>query len=299
MKTLQTKIHYYEFDTRTPEGKSAWQAFKAERENGPRPFGPVFHEIGSSRKLDGRTVTLETKHLFNNQWNTGPIKGVTEKGLRVFDWFIQADHGSHIPNSAPHGIKRGHYLEQTPEMQNLRSQTVCCGYCGHQEPAEKANAFCSECLDSEYLKESDLYLLRMVPVSEKNGTRKPLTAAEKGHLLPLYRDAQIHGNTERGKARIKAQRARVESDYKSAIQNAQIKHDGFIWLMDRGVNTQNVIYYSHTRKFSFGWQSPIDETVLSSLLDTLPEFPFTYEIKRADGRTLDSGNGESSLATAD
>lgn len=289
---MKTKLHYYEFDTRTPEGKSAWRAFKTEREKESRPFGPVFHEILSSKKLDGMTVELETKHLFDNQWNTGPIEGITENGLRVFDWFIQAEHGN-IRDSAPYGIKRGHYLEQTPEMRDIRDNTSCCGYCGHQESARKSTIFCNKCIDSEYLKESDLHLLRMVPVSEKNETRKPLTEAEKNHLLPLYRDAQIHGATERGKARTKAQRESVESKYKEAIQNAQIEHDGFIWLMDHGVNTHNVIYYNHTKKFSFGWRNPIDETILSNLLDLLPEFPFTYEIKCADGRNLDSSNGES------
>ena len=52
-----------------------------------------------------------------------------------------------------------------------------------------------------------------------------------------------------------------------------------VWLLDRNINAENCIYYSHTRKFCFGWRNPVSESVKSALLDVLVEFPFDYEIK--------------------
>lgn len=35
------------------------------------------------RKIAGKTLVVETKHLFDNQFNTGPIEGVSTSGIRV------------------------------------------------------------------------------------------------------------------------------------------------------------------------------------------------------------------------
>jgi hypothetical protein len=280
MTKLSTVLRKYEFDISTPEGKSTWESFKAERKNGPHCFGPVFHEMQSSYALDGVTLDLEAgKNLFENQWNATDSGG---KSYRVFDWFLQAHGHLGFSESSPSHIRRGHYLEQTPEMKEIRRNTNCCGYCGHKEEAHRGAVFCSSCLDSAYLKESDLHLLRMVSIEDSNNPRGRLTVAELAHLLPLYKSAQLHGTTERGKARITAQRVSLAADYNKAIHEAKTKRDGFLWLMDRGINTENVIYYAHTDKFSFGWRNPISAAVASELLDILPEFPFDYEIKRAD-----------------
>lgn len=279
---MKTVIHNYSFDIRTEQGKADWLALKAKLEaEGLRVFET--HGGGSHCKpqLGTREIELETKHLFDNQWNTAPIEGVSDKGLRVFDWAL--DYNSH--SGAPHGIKRGHWLEQTPAMREIRRNTYACGYCGKQEPAQKGDVFCSHCLDSEHLKESELHLTRMKAIDDK-AERAPLTEAERAHLLPKYREAQLHGSTERGKARIAAQREAVHTKFKNAVANATAERDGFVWLMDHGVNTSNVIYYSHTKRFSFGWRAPISKAVESELLDIITEFPFSYDIRCEDGRIL-------------
>src|SRR5574342_721932 len=153
-------------------------------------------------------------------------------------------------------------------MRDIRRNTHKCGYCGKQEPAQKGYVFCPHCIGSAYLKSSELHLLRMMPV-EFEGNRAPLTEAEQAHLLPLYKEAQLHGN-ERDKA----------------IYIAETEFKGFTWLMDHGIKTDNCIYYSHTDRFSFGWRNPVDAEFLSELLDVVSEFPFAYEIKTQDGRTL-------------
>jgi len=53
-----------------------------------------------------------------------------------------------------------------------------------------------------------------------------------------------------------------------------------------GIKIDNCIYYSHTDRFSFGWRSPVSAEVVSEILNVISEFPFLYEIKCDDGKTL-------------
>lgn len=290
--TIKTRIHLFSFDVSTDDGKAAWEAFRAARkaDKCPAIHGPVLSNVFNFvRDLDGAEIELETAHLFDNQWNTAPIAGRTDKGLRVFDWALQAYGRAPIGDQAGEHIRRGHWLEQTAEMRELRRNTHKCGYCGRQEPAAKGYVFCPHCIGSEYLKESELHLTRMLPVAESTigAKRAPLTKAESAHLLPLYRAAQIYGATERDKARIAAERQKVQRDYDKAIRDATVKRDGFTFLMDRGIRLNNVIYYDHTARFCFGWRKPLSEGELSTLLSALgAEFPSPYDIKCEDGRTL-------------
>lgn len=269
---MKTMLHTYSIDTKTAEGKAEWTALKARLSNGPRCHGPVLARYD----VTAGTVDLATKNLFDNQWNT-------VDGKRVFDWTLEAEHPT---MGSPRGVKRGHYLEQTVEMREIRRNTYRCGYCGKQEPAAKGYVFCPHCLDSEYLKESDLRLTRMLPV-EDTSNRAPLSEAEKAHLIPLFREAQIHGSTERGKARIASERGKLAREYEKTVSNAKAKRDGMLWLMDHGVNVSNVIFYDHTGRFSFGWRKPLSEGEVSILLEAIgSEFPFPYDIKCDNGRTM-------------
>lgn len=290
MATIKTTLHTFNFDTTTPEGLAAWRAFKSERESGPRMMGPVLADHWRPfRDLDGHTVELETAHLFGDQWNTAPIPGVSDKGLRVFDFTLQSDSAPHAPEmSAPRGIRRGHYLEQTEEMRAIRRDTMACGYCGKQEAAATAQAFCRHCLGSEYLTEGDLHLTRMRPVCDE-GNRAPLTSEERAERLPLFRDAQLYGVTERDKARIAKERASIAAEFEKTTRDATTKRDALLWLMDRGIKTDNVIFYSHTGRFSFGWRKPLSADVVAALLAVISEFHWPYDLVCEDGRKL-SGN---------
>lgn len=282
--TLKTIIHNFYFDLRQPDELAEWKALQSNLiASGVRCMES--HGGGShyNRTVGTREVELETSHLFDNQWNTAPILGVAEKGLRVFDWAL--DYQSHI--GAPKHVKRGHWLEQTAEMREIRRNTCACGYCGKQRPAAAGDVFCMQCIDSEYLKETDLHLTRMLPVENSfSAKRAALSAAERDYLLPLYRDAQMHGSTERGKARKAKQRLDIAETYARSTKVAKTKHDGLLWLLDNGFNIDNVIYYDHTDKFSFGWRKPLGEFEVKSILERISEFPFNYEIKCDNGRTL-------------
>lgn len=280
---IKTTIHTYRHDVSTIEGAAEYKALceklKAAGLTPMVSWGGEGH-YDFARAIDGRTVALETEHLFDNQWNTAPIAGISDSGLRVFDW------AEDYPINFPKNIKRGHYLAQTDDMREVRRNTHKCGYCGKQEAAAKGYTFCPHCVDSPYLTADSLQLTRMVPVVDTSKPRAPLTEAEKAHLLPIFEAAQIHGATERGKARIAKERADVEREYKKAVRIAKTEHDGKLWLMDNGVSLGNVIFYTHTERFSFGWRKPLSAGEVTRLLDVIGEFPFPYNIKCDDGRTL-------------
>lgn len=221
-----------------------------------------------------RVVVLETNHVFGNQWNSKP-DAHSEQGYRLFNWF------EHYRDYGPN--KRGHYLKITPEMRELCRLTHVCGYCGAEYYGiENASKFCSACLDSGYLEKKNLHLLRLMPV-DINGRirtdRPELTEEELAWLMPIYVERQTTGTNSRNAARLKKQREDIEHKFEVEMANAKTERDGLIWLMDHNISIDNVIYYNHTAKFSFGWRSPIGAEVKSKLLNVLSEFPFDYEIK--------------------
>lgn len=290
--TIRTVMHVYRFNinplTASPEELQAYDDLHAKlKAEGLRCFSvldiPTSGSVDTTQPaLDRRAVDLETSFLFNNQWNTAPLEGISDKGLRVFDWYE-----THAPHN-PH-YRRGHWLEQTEEMRAIRRDTSTCGYCGRHEPTG-AFVFCPHCLDSQYLKPGELPLLRMVPVylHHSPGHQRPeLTEEERAELLPKYQHAQIYGATERGRERITKARAAVVTKYRKAIETATIERDAAGWILDHCPGVfENWLYYEHTGRHCFGWRTPLDAETASHLLDLISEFPFPYDIKRADGPTL-------------
>lgn len=273
---IQTVAHTFNFDTNKPEGQAAWESFKEERKGWPRCHGPVFSEDSFRGGIDEKTVTLETDRLFNNQWNS-------DFG-RVFDFTLQTDSSPWAKGSAPRGIRRGYYLEQTEAMREIRRNTNACGYCGHQESAARGAVFCGKCLGSPYLKTEDLHLLRMRAIDDDT-IRAELTEAELSYLLPLYKVEQLKLNKAKGE---KARAAVLEK-----VRIAEMERDGIFWLTERGISVENVIFYSTSfgvgrGYFCFGWRDKgVSEEVASQILEFISEFPFPYKIQIAGGRTLE------------
>ena len=272
--TIETILHYYRYDLRSEREADAYRTLcQARRSMSMRVFdslsvdGSDFYS-DKIQPLDGQTIQLETKFLFENQWNTARTT-TSESGLRVFDWAENI-----YPNK---NLKVGMWLEQTEEMIDIRNNTLSCGYCGAQYDREGAPVFCDSCLNSEYLKEHDLFLLRLVSIADSRKDRPEITSKEKKSLLPRYIRAQITGMSDRDKRRAAADRAKIEKDYKDTIGRAKAKHGGFIWLLDHNININNCIYYDHTGVFSFGWKSPIKEAVRDALIEKLDGFPYTYK----------------------
>lgn len=273
---MQSIVHCYHYDVSTAAGLAAWSELQSKlKAAGLRVFETWSGDSHYKPAIDGAAVTLATAHIFNNQWNAT----VSGKGVRLFDWALDAR-----PIGAPKHIRRGHWIEQTAEMREIRRNTTECGYCGKQRPAAAGDVFCpAGCIESEYLKESDLYLLRMRPVDAPRD-RAPLTPAELANLLPQYRKAQIYGATARGAARIAGKRESIDAKRDKAIANATAEHAGFTFLMDRGIDPGLAIFYPHTARFCFGWRAPLSRAVAADLREALgAEFPAEYDIKEESG----------------
>lgn len=227
---------------------------------------------------DGAEIELETRHIFDNQWNTAPIPCVSETGLRVFDWAEYAAESAGMSRN----YKCGHYLEITPEMCDLRAKRGQCGYCGKQFTLPYGD-FCDACAGSEYLDADTLKrgATRIYPVMARNEWRA-LTPEESAKLLPAWREAQIYGRTAQDKKRIADLRARLRCDYETKQRTAEMEYNGLIWLLDRGINTANFIFYAHTETFSLGWRQTIAPECRDEWCETLREFPFPW--KFSEGR---------------
>lgn len=304
MANIKTKLTYYRFDIskhgsacayqqmvddQTKAGErlewiSHWPANPGKEQKTVREFQAklraiVGRETNAPDGVGEAMIEIETAHLFSDQWNTAPIPGICETGLRVMNWCEWK-----YPNEY---IKEGYFITQSPELREAMRNTNVCGYCGKQEAAAKGYVFCPHCIDSEYLTEDMLYMTRMVPVYKKRDSMPPLTDAERAHLLPIYRKAQIEGATARGKARIAKAHADVHTSYNATIAKATIKRDAALWLLENAPFIyDDWIYYDHTGRHCFGWRSPLNSALVSSLLDVITEFPFPYDIKCADGREL-------------
>jgi hypothetical protein len=289
MPTFKTTLHRYRFPSGAHPG---YKAMTREIEANADGRGHWMHTMdggpggdftGPAEGVTSEPVELEAKHIFGNQWNEADAEGKT--GRRLFDWFELARFDGYP-------VKAGHWLEITPAMAEARRQTLRCGYCGAQygplHAAPPADGFCAACLDSEHLKPDDLYLLRVLPVAECERPRfqRPnLTEGERAALMPRYVERQTTGTDSRANAKRQKQRADVLKKYEAETTAATAERDGMLWLWDHGVSLDNVIYYSHTGKFSFGWRSPVADEVKAALLDLLCEFPFPYEIKATSGKT--------------
>lgn len=281
--TINTTLHHYRFDI---SDEAQAQTYKDLLENTLKKIGfPVrtmdcrFNlaqhakttdsSLAAVNSTNGKVIELETEHLFPDQWNA------KDPGLRLFNWTEYRWPNAHI--------KEGYWLEQTPQMTEVLRNTHKCGYCGHQEPAAKGYTFCPQCLGSEYLQKKDLHLTRMVAVCDTNKPRAPLTEAEEANLVPQWREAQIHGKTERDKVRLKKQREDVYREYEKAVIKANTEYKGKMWLLGNGINIDLAIYYSHSNIWSFGWRSKLDKELCEDLLKVLVDFPFNYKVLCNDG----------------
>lgn len=288
--TLQTILHAYSFNTRTPEGLAAWTAFKAERKASGAPlFGPVWRETREDLSLDGATLTLDPGagniNLFSDQWNaTGP----SGNGFRVFDWLLHAEKSHPSQNfGAPAGIKRGYWLEYTEEMQRIRAETLTCGYCGHKRPIADAPEFCPACIGSEYLTPEDFPLTRLAPVAAARGKRPDLSEAESAERLALWTEAQREGAKTRTGEKLAKFRAKVEATAAKAKASAETERAGLLWLLDHdlgGLACDNVIYYSHTGRFGIGWRAKLQGSLAHEIMGQLSDagFPFPYDVETID-----------------
>jgi hypothetical protein len=291
---IKTKLHFYAILTDRQGDEKAYEEVKVELAK--IPFDSWDTTVSTRDRVDHKAakfvdklrsalhinfepgehiktveVSLETDHLFDNQWSTA-------EGFRLFN---KAEYTYANPK-----YKVGYWLEQTPEMVAILTGTAKCGYCGHMAPVGEKE-FCDKCLSSPHLDEGSLHLLRMRPIeepglretvkSERKRYRKsvPLTEQERENLLPRYVEAQTEGKREL------AQKAISEAHEKCArkVKLANMEYDGTVRIAEAGVPLGNVIFYEHTETFCFGWRNGLSGEVKEVLKEKLKDFPYKFELK--------------------
>jgi hypothetical protein len=263
---LKTIFHYYRFNLTNDTERQAYQELREKLEAMNVRLFNVIADHSDSRNfsdLDGKEIELETDHLFDNQWNTAPNE-ISDKGLRVFDWYEGI-----VPNRS---IKSGHWLEQTSEMTAIRANTFVCGYCGKK--SDKSDVFCRHCLGSEYLKETDLKLLVLRAVKDRYDVDYDAVVIPES-ILAEYKEKQKASRI----IRLKKRQERQLEDLRTKITNAEIEYTAFELLIDNDIDFENVIYYSHTQTFCFGWREKLSDDDAGKLAKQLNDCGFTARYK--------------------
>ena len=273
---MQTTIHFYCFDTDYKEQKEAYEKLKTYLksknlkcfETWGTGCGHYFikNKLFENSNQTSGLVELDTSSLFNNQWNT-------TNHFRVFDWAQD-----YIPKSERNCVKRGHYLDITQDIIDIRKNTFYCRYCGSKiNKQDMKNAFCTGCIGSGYLKETDLNLLRLSPICDSHKKRSKLTEVELDYLLPIFITAQTKITGEKNRENLQ----KLKEEQNKKLKTMKIELDGYTWLTENNINQDNVIFYNHTKTFCFGWRGSegLDKGVKKELKNKLVNFPFNYEIK--------------------
>ncbi len=259
-KNIKTTITYYQWNLDIPEQKEEYLKMVEKLRDG-RKWMNAWGGNHKYHKPGTFPIELETKFLFNNQWNS------TDE--RVLDWYEEwKGEKSHW--------KCGHYLEITQEMRDIRDNHIHCGYCGNIVEKSTGMVFCNKCLNSPYLKQEELWMLRMLPISSSDKKRsKTLTQEETEYLLPLYIEAQT-----KLKEKVTAElRENLKKRRDKVVDNANIEYNAMIWLLDHGLTIENWIYYDHQNEFCFGWRNPVSKEVVDAVSEILKQFPYKYTIK--------------------
>lgn len=255
--SLHTKLHTYYFNISKEDERLAYDEMCKQRE------GNCFRTSGeycsSYRHLNGKTITLSTKHFWYNQWNT-------DGGVRVFDWAE-----SIYPNR---NIKAGHYLDITDKMRHIRAQTFTCGFCAYRtyvSVGRPTARYCNACLGHSHLTLDLLPLLELKAIPDKTKRNAPIPET----LIAAYTKAQ----TTRRAAETEKERIEIQQKYDLAVDNAKAERDGFLWLLNHGIPTDNAIFYNHTREFCFGWRRSYDKETAATLRQKLVNFPAPFKIE--------------------
>ena len=264
MGTIRIELSSYYYDLSDKHEAAQYTALCEElKKRGLQKFSAIPNRQTETNKNGPREV--ETGFLFNNQSNTTCLE-------RVFDWYEQ-----YMTTSQNKNIRRGYYIKKGfEELQEARKNQSICGYCGARYEAKGAPTFCTQCLNSPYIGPDDLPLSRINTLFE--GDKRPdLTEEERAFLMPLF----LAGQTK-AKGKAKARKLKeITENYNTAIDKAETEYQGFQWLLDRDINTDNCIFYDHKKTFCFGWRNGLTEEIKKELEGKLEHFPFNHEFKEA------------------
>jgi hypothetical protein len=215
-------------------------------------------DLDNRSKVRPGLYDIETRHLFDNQSTTA--------SLRIFDF---ADY-SRRPDTQH--LRYGHYIENLDELNAARDLRHKCGWCGHQADAP-TDEWCPKCRGSEYLTPFFYKLLKMQPVSDESArdTQPPTEVLED---IVVKQAAMT-------KLKIEKQIQTKFDLLDQKLKDAKLETKFLRECVDRGVGISqldNMIFYSHTQRFCFGWKRAIPEAEKASILEKIKPIMGLYEV---------------------
>ncbi len=265
---IKVKINKYYLNISDDKDAKEYEKIKETcKANGFELFDAYSHESqGNFTKMPSEQV-IEENYLFDNQYNTA-------EGYRIFNWYESYSH--HDKDR-----KNGYYLTgDLEQLKQAKDRQLICGYCGKRYDAIEALGskliFCNACIGSEFLKESNLHLLRLKAVSDKRD-RKQLSDTEKKELLEIFHQEQKKAHKVRLAKRLEADKNKLKKE----LESLKLQSDFYTKLLDFGVY-QKPIYYSHINSFVFNWREEMSDSEILALQKKLVGFPFVYSIKGAE-----------------
>lgn len=249
---IRIKIKYFNGDAERDK------ALKTAKKLGLKVFSALSMDRNEGRPPEGWHV-LDLGHVFSNQYNTDKF--------RVFEF--------HDPLVAPYGrcvpLNVGYYISEGIEaIRAYQKDLKVCGHCEAQY-YKSAETVCKKCVGSEYLEEKYYPLLNLRNICDEKSPDKPLPP----DMLALIQSEQ----KKTRQRKLEKQRADKLQCLQNDIASAETEYDAFKWLIDADMDFENVIFYSHTRKFCFGWRNAIGVIDAEKLHEKLKDFPYAYEVK--------------------
>lgn len=266
---IPVKFETYSIYINDDKGKKEYADLVKRIESLGHVKSRCFAAIGSVTDSDfDMNQNIETDFLFENQFNS-------ESGKRLFDW-----REYYLPQRTRQDLKCGYFITEGLEQLNAARMTqFCCGYCGkrYEKPSQ---VFCDACLSSEYLTKDTLYMLALVPVAydhdKANKMRKTLASDN-----PSIDWADIQKRQEVARVeRLKRKAAKKLEDLKAERKVKDYEISVQIALLENGIDTENLIFYSHTSEWCLGWRDPISDAqkrefqnAVCAIDDKIPRHP--------------------------
>jgi len=230
------------------------------KEKGLKPFHSLSFQFG---QIPEGVYEIDLSYIFSNQYNT--IETPNSKGFRIFEYCrVYKQNADDLTNI-------GYYIaEGIEEIREYQKRLKKCNYCGKQY-LDSDLEFCEACRTSEYLEEKQYHLLRLTNICDEY-SKEPLPV----HIISDIKTKQIKANLQRENKRQK----QALIDLQNEIKEKQLEFDVRKSLFENGFSSKevdNLIYYSHTKQFCFGWREKVQDK--QSLLDRLNKIDALKDLK--------------------
>lgn len=220
------------------------------KEKGLQPF---HHHSSQYHSIREGEYVVDLKHIFNNQYNVSNEYG----SFRVFEYNRVYNHnGTGL-------LGYGYYISSGIEdIREYQKRVKECNYCGKQY-IDSQQKYCDNCLGSELLSEDNYPLLRLTNIMDKPST-KPLPK----YMIKKIKEAHKNKLISRENSRYMDAVVQAKVD----LKNNEKEHKFKTLLINNGFGYKeldNLIFYTHKQKFTFGWRESIQPSKRPILLARL------------------------------